>query len=81
MKETTSKNPPNKVLKVINLDEDDYCLTHPCQISTDPFTCLIEASGYGFFVNNKGEVEQVDKEIQMKSTFPILLKIYRSRFF
>lgn len=58
----TNTDPPNKVLKVINLDEDDYCLTHPCQISTDPFTCLIEASGYGFFVNNKGEVEQVDQD-------------------
>ena len=73
---TTSKNPPNKVLKVINLDEDDYCLTHPCQISTDPFTCLIEASGYGFFVNNKGEVEQVDKENTNEIHVSDLIKKY-----
>jgi hypothetical protein len=75
---TSSKN---KITKVISFGDDDYCKSHPCQISTDPFVCLIEASGEGFYQDKNGNTQQVSQNNQKVVTHRSLIEKYINKDF
>jgi hypothetical protein len=50
-----------KVIKIKEFENGDFCRTHPYQISVDPMTCLITPSGVATYIDTEGNVQQVDE--------------------
>ena len=70
-----------KLQKIISFGDDDYCKSHPCQISTNPFVCLIEASGEGFYQDKNGNTQQSNQTNQKVVTHRSLIEKYINKDF
>jgi N-acetylmuramoyl-L-alanine amidase len=69
----------NKVIKILEFTDNDYCRTHPFQISVDPMVCLIQASRVGSYVDDEGNVQQqTDEEAREQKNGNELLQKYLS---
>ena len=50
-----------KVIRIKEFEDGDFCRTHPYQISVDPMTCLITPSGVATYIDTKGNVQQINE--------------------
>jgi hypothetical protein len=50
-----------KVIKIKEFENGDFCRTHPYQISVDPMTCLITPSEVATYIDTEGNVQQIDE--------------------